>query len=51
MEEAEKNARRQEVIELQKHYKKTKGDKNALEKQIDDIVSAEAERQLKMREA
>lgn len=32
LEEAEKMARRQEVIELQKHYKKTKGDKNALEK-------------------
>ena len=38
LEEAEKNARRQEVIELQKHYKKTKGDKNALEREIDEFV-------------
>ena len=51
LEEAEKNARRQEVIELQKHYKKTKGDKNALEREIDEFVSAEADRQYKMREA
>lgn len=51
LEEAEKMARRSEVIELQKHYKKTKGDKNALEKQIDEFVQTEADRQYKMREA
>ena len=51
LEEAEKQSRRQEVIELQKYYKQTKGDKDHLEKEIDEFVQAEADRQYKMREA
>lgn len=51
LEEAERMAKRNETIELQKHYKKAKADKNALEKQIEELVNEEAERQYKMRQA
>ena len=51
LEAAERIAKRTETIELQKHYKKTQGDKNAMERQIDAFVAEEADRQYKMREA
>ena len=51
LEAAEREAKRTETIELQKHYKKTQGDKNAMEKAIDAFVAEEADRQYKMREA
>jgi hypothetical protein len=51
LEEAERLKKRDEVVELQKHYKKTKGDKAAYERAVDECVQQEAERQYKMREA
>lgn len=51
IEEAEKQKRRQEVIELQKYYRQSESDKQAYEKLVDEFVQAEAERQYKMREA
>jgi hypothetical protein len=51
IEEAERIKRRNEVIALQAYYKQSESDKNAYEKLIDEFVSAEAERQFKMREA
>jgi len=51
LEEAERMKTRGEVIELQKHYKRTKGDKAAYERAVDECVQQEAERQYKMREA
>lgn len=38
LEEAEKIARRQEIIELQKYYKKSENDKAAYEKLVDQFV-------------
>jgi len=49
LEEQERLARRQEIIELQKHYGKAKDDKAAYEKQVDEFVAAEADRQEKMK--
>ena len=51
IEEAEKIKRRQQVIELQKYYKKAAADAGAWEREVDAFVQAEAERQFKMREA
>ena len=51
LEEAERQAKRNETIELQKHYKKAKADASALEKHIEELVNEEAERQYKMRQA
>jgi hypothetical protein len=51
IEEAEKQKRRQEVIELQQYYRQSESDKQAYEKLVDQFVQAEAERQYKMREA
>lgn len=51
IEEAEKNERRREVVELQQYYKKSANDKEAYEKLVDEFVQQEAERQYKMREA
>jgi hypothetical protein len=38
IEEAEKQKRRQEVIELQQYYKQTESDKQAYEKLVDEFV-------------
>ena len=51
LEEAERQSKRNETIELQKHYKKAKADASALEKHIEALVDEEAERQYKMRQA
>ena len=51
LEEAEKKRRRQEIVDLQVYYKKTKEDANAYEKMVDEVVAQEAERQQKMRDA
>ena len=44
IEEAERQQRRKEVIELQKYYKQTASDKEAYEKLVDEFVQQEAER-------
>lgn len=44
IEEAERQARRKEVIELQQYYKKSASDKQAYEKLVDEFVQQEAER-------
>lgn len=51
IEDAEKQQRRKEVIELQQYYKQAGADKEAYEKLVDEFVQQEAERQYKMREA
>lgn len=51
LEEAAKQARRREVIELQDYYKRAAEDKQAFEKAVDAEVAKEAERQFQMREA
>jgi hypothetical protein len=44
IEEAERLARRKEVIELQQYYKQSASDKQAYEKLVDEFVQQEAER-------
>ena len=44
LEEAERKRRRQEIMDLQVYYKKTKEDANAYEKLVDEVVAQEAER-------
>ena len=51
MEEAEKQQRRKEVVELQAYYKRSADDKAAFEKAVDEEIAKEAERQFKMRDA
>jgi len=50
LEEAERQARRQEVMTLQKFYQETKGDKAAYEKMIEGLVATENEKQWNSRE-
>lgn len=51
IEEAEKLARREEVMTLQKFYQQGKGDKAAYEKMIETLVAAENGKQWDAREA
>lgn len=51
LEEREKAARRQEILDLQGYYKQSSEDKMAYEKMVDEVVQQEAERQFKMRDA
>lgn len=51
LEEAERKRRRQEIMDLQVYYKKTKEDSAAYERMVDEVVAQEAERQQKMRDA
>lgn len=50
LEEQERQARRQEVMTLQKFYQETKGDKAAYEKMVEGLVAAENEKQWNARE-
>lgn len=50
LEEAEKEARKREIIELQKHYNQGQADKKAYEKMIDDLVAEENAKQWDARE-
>lgn len=51
LEEREKAARRQEILDLQGYYKQSADDKASYEKMVDEVVQQEAERQFKMRDA
>lgn len=50
LEEQERQARRQEVMTLQKFYQETKGDKAQYEKMIEGLVATENEKQWNSRE-
>lgn len=50
LEEQERQARRQEVMTLQKFYQETKGDKAAYEKMVEGLVATENEKQWNSRE-
>ena len=50
LEEEEKEARKREMIELQKHYNQGRIDKAAYEKMIDDLVAEENAKQWDARE-
>ena len=51
LEEREKAARRQEIVDLQIYYRQGKDDKAKYEREVDEVVAQEAERQFKMRDA
>lgn len=50
LENEEKNRRKTEVVELQKHYMREAEDKQAEEKMMEELIAMEQEKQWKMRE-
>lgn len=50
MEQEEKDRRRREIVELQKHYGKATEDKAAYERMIDELTMQEGNRQWDARE-